>query len=227
MGSLAVTSCWFAASHCALNNSMTTSNILLSQHVYIWCDCRHADGTWRKVPRSLLPRKVPRSHSADLVYPYNFLLVAFGKRSHVERRRKDIASGSFEIKDFHDDLIGSVSFHFVQAHCLSWVTAVAVLCSPSNIFVHHVYFPLWNRFWEYLVACATQPSSIGLGAAYDVYDSLAAFRFLGGLNGRSVRTWFYFWIRLLNDLVGRVLHHHIKAFFPDFEFFFQWRYWEM
>ena len=26
-----------------------------------------------------------------------------------------------------------ISFHFVQAHCLTWVTPVAVLCSSSNI----------------------------------------------------------------------------------------------
>ena len=26
-----------------------------------------------------------------------------------------------------------ISFHFVQAHCLTWVTALAVLCSSSNI----------------------------------------------------------------------------------------------
>ena len=50
---------------------------------------------------------------------HNFRLVAFGKRSYEERRRYDIASGSIAIKDFHDNLIGSISFHFVQAHCLA------------------------------------------------------------------------------------------------------------
>ena len=55
MGSLAVTGCWFAVSHYALNNSMTISNTLLCRHVYIWSDCGHIDSTWRKVPRSLSP----------------------------------------------------------------------------------------------------------------------------------------------------------------------------
>ena len=50
MGSLAVTDCWFAVSHCALNNSMTTFNTLLCRHAYIWSDCGHADSTWCKVP---------------------------------------------------------------------------------------------------------------------------------------------------------------------------------
>ena len=45
MGSLAVTGCWFAASHCALSNSMTTCNTLLCHHVYICSDCGHADST--------------------------------------------------------------------------------------------------------------------------------------------------------------------------------------
>ena len=49
MGSLAITSFWFAISHCARNNSITTSYTLLCLHVYIWSDCRHADSTWRKV----------------------------------------------------------------------------------------------------------------------------------------------------------------------------------
>ena len=63
--------------------------------------------------------------------PHNFRLVAFGKRSYVERRR----NGSIAIKDFHDNLIGSISFYFVQAHCLAWVTAMTVLCSTSNILI--------------------------------------------------------------------------------------------
>ena len=129
MGSLAVTNCWFAVSHCAFNNSMTTSNILVCCHVYIWSDCGHADSTWSKVPWSLIHEK----HRSELVYPHNFRLVAFGKRSYVEQRRNDIASSSIAIKNFHDNLIGSISFHFVQAHCLAWVTALAVLCSSSNI----------------------------------------------------------------------------------------------
>ena len=62
-----------------------------------------------------------------------FRSLAFGKRSYVDQRRNDIASGSIAIKDFYDNLIGSISFHFVQAHCLAWVTALAVLCSSSNI----------------------------------------------------------------------------------------------
>ena len=70
MGSLAVIDCWFAVSHCALNNS----NTLLCRHMYIWSNCGHADSTWRKVPRSLLHDK----HRSELVYPHNFRLVAFG-----------------------------------------------------------------------------------------------------------------------------------------------------
>ena len=119
-------------------------------------------------------------------------------------------------------IIGLI-FHFVQAHCLAWVTAVAVLCSSSNIptsFNHHDFFPLWTHFGESLVAHATQPSLIGLSDAYDVFDSLAAFHLLG----QTLHTWFYFWIHLLNDLVNWVLHHYMKAYFPNFEFFYQWRY---
>ena len=52
------------------------------RHQYIWSDCRHAVSTWRTVPRSLLHEK----HWSESVYPYNFRLVAFGKRSYVERR---------------------------------------------------------------------------------------------------------------------------------------------
>ena len=127
MGSLAVIDCWFAVSHCALNNSIITSNTLLCRHVYIWSG--HANSTWCKVPRSLLHDK----NWSELVYPHDFRLVTFGKRSYVERRRNDISSGSIAIKDFHDNLIGSISFHFVQAHSLAWVTALTFLCSSSNI----------------------------------------------------------------------------------------------
>ena len=67
------------------------------------------------VPRSLLHGK----HRHESVYPYNFRLVAFGKRSLVERRGTDITNGFIAIKDFHDNLIGSISFYFVQAHCLA------------------------------------------------------------------------------------------------------------
>ena len=143
MGSLAVMDCWFAVSHCALNNSFITSNTLLCRHVYIWSECGHADTTWRKLPRSLLHDK----HRSELVYPHKFRLVAFGKRSWVERRRNDIASGSIAINDFHDNLIGSISFHFVQAHCLAWVTALAFLCSSSNILTSSLtmtLFPFWS-----------------------------------------------------------------------------------
>ena len=131
MGSLAVTGCWFAVSHCALNNSMTTSNTLLCRHVYIWSDCGHADSTWHKVPRLLLRNK----HRSESIYLHNSRLVAYGKRSYVDQRRNDIASGSIAIKDFHDNSIGLISFHLVQAHCLAWVTALAVLCSSSNILI--------------------------------------------------------------------------------------------
>ena len=106
MGSLAVTGCWFAVSHYALNNSMTTSNTLLFRHVYIWSDYGHADSTWRKV--SLLHDK----HWSETVYPNNFRLVAFVKRSYVERRRNYIAYDSIAIKDSHDNSIGSISFDF-------------------------------------------------------------------------------------------------------------------
>ena len=44
---------------------------------------------------------------------YNFRLVAFDKRSYVERRRNDIAIDSIAIKDFHDNLIGLILFPFV------------------------------------------------------------------------------------------------------------------
>ena len=126
MDSLVVTGCWFAASHCALNNSMTPFNTLLCQHVYIWSDCGHADSTWCKV---LLHVK----HRSESVYPHNFRLVIFGRRSYVAQRKNNIASGSIAIKDFHENLIGSISFYFVQVHCLAWETAVAILCSTSNI----------------------------------------------------------------------------------------------
>ena len=129
MGYLAVKGCWFAVSHCALNNSMIISNTLLCRQVYIWSYCGHADSTWRKVSRSLFHDK----YWFESVYSHNFRLVAFGKRSCVERRRNDIASSTTAIKDFYDNLIGSISFHFVQTHCLAWVTALAVLCSSSNI----------------------------------------------------------------------------------------------
>ena len=198
---------------------MTTSNTLLCHHVYIWSDCGHADSTWRKVPRSLLHDK----HRSETVYPHNFRLVTFGKRSYVDRRRNDIASGPIAIKDFSDNLIGSISFHFVQAYCLAWVTALAVLCSSSNILISSLtisLFSLWAYFGEYIVARATQPSSIGLSDAYDVFDSYVAFHLLASLNGRPLHTWFYFWIRIPNDLVGRVLHDQVKAYFPNFEFFY-------
>ena len=169
MGSLAVTDCWFVGLHCALNNAMTTSNTLLCRYVYIWSDCWHADGTWRKVPRSHLHEK----HRSKSVYPHNFRLVAFCKRSYVERRRNDIASGSIAIKDFHDNLIGLISFHFVQAHFLAWVTAVAVLCSSSNIMTSSLPMslspsdPLWR------IACYSYypASSNGLSDVYDVFGS--------------------------------------------------------
>ena len=170
MGSLAVIGCWFAVTHCAFNNTMTTSNTFLCRHVYIWSDCGHADSTWRKVPRSLLHDK----HRSESVYPHIFRLVAFAKRPYVDRRRDDIASGSIAIKDFHHNLISSILFHFVQAHCLAWVTVLAVLFSTSNILISSLtmsLFPFWAHFGEYLVAHATKPSSIGLSDAYDVFDS--------------------------------------------------------
>ena len=129
MGSLAVWDCWFAVSHGGVNNSMTSSNTLLCRHLFIWSDYRHEDRTGRKVPRSLLHDK----HRSESVYLYNLRLVTFGKRSYVERRRNDIASGYITIKDFHDNLIGSISFHLVQADFWAWVTALAVLCYSSNI----------------------------------------------------------------------------------------------
>ena len=105
MGSLAVTGCWFAASHYAIN-SMTTSNTLL-------CAMCTSEAI------------VDMQIALSARYPDNFRLVTCG-RSHVEQK-KNITSGSIAIKDFHDNLIGSISFHFVQAHCLAWVTAVVVL----------------------------------------------------------------------------------------------------
>ena len=133
MGSLAVTGCWFAVSHCALNNSITTYNTLLCRHVYIWSDWGHADSTWRSVPRSLLHDK----HRAESVYPHNFRLVEFGKK------RNDIDSGFIAIKDFHDNLIGSISFHFVQAHCLACMISLTFLCSSSNILISSLTMSLF------------------------------------------------------------------------------------
>ena len=81
---------------------------------------------------------------------------------------------------FHDNLISLMSFHFVQTYCLAWVKAVTcyplLLLKHPDFFAHHVSFPLWTHFGEYFVARATQPSSIGLSDAYDVFDSLASFR---------------------------------------------------
>ena len=54
MGSLGVTSCWFAATHYALNNSLTNSNTFFCCHVYIWSDNGHADSIWREIPDSLV-----------------------------------------------------------------------------------------------------------------------------------------------------------------------------
>ena len=94
--------------------------------------CVHLKRLWTcKVPRSLLHDK----YRSESVYPHNFRLVAFGKRSYVEWRRNYIAWGSIAIKDFHDNLIGSISFHFVQTHGLAWVTALTVLCPSSNILI--------------------------------------------------------------------------------------------
>ena len=75
------------------------------------------------------------------------------------------ASGSIAIKDFHDNLIGSISFHFVQEHCF-----LLLLIHPA-FFAHQVSFLIWTHFGEYFVASATQPSSIGLSDAYNVFDS--------------------------------------------------------
>ena len=74
----------------------------------------------------------------------NFRLVTFGRRSYVDRRRNDITSGFIAIKDFLDNLIGSISFYFVHAHCLAWVTAVAVLCSSSNILTSSLTMSLFS-----------------------------------------------------------------------------------
>ena len=198
MGFLAVTGCWFAASHCALNNSMTPSNTLLCRHIYIWSHCGCADSIWCKVPRSLLHEK----HRSESVYPHNFRLVAFGRRSYVERRRNDIASDSIAIKDFHDNWFDIIPFCPSTLFGLSNSSGCSLLLHKHpDFFAQHVSFPLWIHFREYLVARATQPSSIGLRVAYAVFDSLAAFRLLGGPNGRPLRTWFYFWIRLPNDIV--------------------------
>ena len=133
---------------------MTTSNTLLCHHGYIWSDCGHADSTWRKVPRSLLHDK----HRSESVYPHNFRLVAFGER-YVERRR-NIVSGSIAIKDVHDNLIGSISFPFVQAHCLARVTAVAVLCSPQTSWLRSpcLFFPL-GPIWR-IPYCSCYPAQL-------------------------------------------------------------------
>ena len=126
---------------------MTTSNTLLCRHVYIWSNCGRSDSTWRKEPRSLLREK----HRSGSVYLHNFKLVAFGWRSCLERRRNYFARGSIAIKDFHDNLIGSISFHFVQAHRLARLTALAVLSSSSNFLTssltvsHFPFGPTWEN----------------------------------------------------------------------------------
>ena len=189
---------------------MTASNTLLCHHVYIWIDCGHADNTWRKVTRSLLHDK----HRSESVYPRKFRLIAFGKRSQIERRRNDIAHSSIAIKDFHVNLMGSISFHFVQAHCLAWVTALAVLCSSSNILTSSLtmsLFPFRPTLENTFLLALPSPAWL-----VRVTPMMSL-----------IRTWFYFWIRFPNDLVSWVLHHHVKAYFPDFEFFYQWRYWEL
>ena len=158
MGSLASTGCWFAASYCALNNSMTTSNTLLCRHVYIWSNCGHVDSTWHKVPQSLLHEK----YKSESVYTHNFGLVAFG-RSYVEWRGNHIARGSIAIKDFHDNLIGSISFHFIQAHCLAWVTAVTVLCSSSNFLTSSLtmsLFPFGHTLKNTLLLMLPSPARL-------------------------------------------------------------------
>ena len=213
MGSLAVTGCWFAVSHCALNNSMTTSKPLLCYHLYIWSDFGDADSIWCKVLQSLLLDK----HRSESVYPHNFRLVAFGKRSYIERRRDDIASDSIAIKYIYDTLIGLISFHFVQAHCLAWVTA---LLKHPEFIPQRLSFSL-GPFWR-IPCCWCYPAQL------DWFEwRLWYLWFVGCINGRPLHTLFYFWIRLPNDLVGWVLHHHVMAYFPNFEFFYQWRYWEL
>ena len=168
MGSLAVTGCWFAVSHCALYKSMTTSNTLLCCHVYIWSDCGHADSTWCKVLHSLLHDK----HKSESVYPHNFKLVTFGERSYVEQRRNDIISGSIAIKDFYDNWFDIIPFYPSTLFGLSNSTGCSLLLlKHPDFFSHHVSFSLWAHFEEYLVARATQPSSIGLSDAYDVFHS--------------------------------------------------------
>ena len=107
---------------------METLDTLYCHHAYIWSDCEHTDRTWRKIPQSLLYIK----HRSESVYPHNFRLVAFGKRSYVERRRNYITSGYVAIKDFHDNLIGLISFHLVLSHCLARVIALAIRCSSSS-----------------------------------------------------------------------------------------------
>ena len=83
---------------------MTISNTLLCHHVYIWSDSGRADITGCKVARSFLHAK----HRSESAYLHNSMLVAFGKRSYVEQRRNEITSGSIAIKDFHNNLIGSI-----------------------------------------------------------------------------------------------------------------------
>ena len=195
--------------NCALNNSMTTSNILC-HHVYIWSGCGHADSTWCKVPWSFYTKS-----RSEFVYPHNFRLVAFG-RSYVEQRRNDTTSGSIAMKDFHNNLIGSISFHFVQAHYLAWVTAVTVFAPPQTSWLLHspYLFPLWDPLWR-IPCCSCCPAWLVWVMPNNVFDLYAAFHLLGGLNGWPLCAWFYFWICLPNALVGWV-HHHMKAYFPNF-----------
>ena len=205
---------------------MTTFNTLLCHHVYIWNDFEHADSTWRKVPRSLLNE----NHRFESVYPHNFRLVAFGKRSYVDQRRNDISSGSSAINNFFDNLNGSISFHFFQAHCLVWVTAVAVLCSSSNYLTSSLtmfVFPFGPTSKKTLLLVLPRPARLVWVTPMMSFISLAAFRLLGGLNVWPLRTWFYFSMHRPNNLVGWVLNHQIKAYFTSFIFFYLWRYWEL
>ena len=112
MGSLAVTNCWFAVSHCALNNSLTTSSTLLCHHVYIWSivDMQISHGA--RYPNHF------HMKSTDLnLYIPIILGWLHSVGDHMQsKKRNDIASGYIAIKDFHDNLIGSISFHCINIY---------------------------------------------------------------------------------------------------------------
>ena len=126
---------------------MTASNTLLGRHLKQWWTCRLdiAQDT---------PITFTRKAQIRIDVPHNFRLFAFGRRSYVRRKRDVIASGSIAIKDFHENLIGFTSFNFLQAHCLAWVTAVAVFLLLLLLLKHPDFFAIpFTLLWRIACCC--------------------------------------------------------------------------